>query len=79
MRPSIWAVWFWWIVTPWSAHRVGDQGKSLDFSLEDPDGGRPAVIDRQAELGAEVDDLAAQGESTVNPARGAGTRAVSVP
>ena len=39
---------------------VGDQRKSLDLSLEDPDGGRPAVIDRQAEFGAQVDDLAAR-------------------
>ncbi len=68
MRPSIWAVWSWWTVTPLVADRVGDQRKGLDFALEDPDGGRPAVIDRQAELGPEVDDLAARGKDR-EPAR----------
>ncbi len=61
-----------------AAHRVGNQGKSLDFSLEHPDGRRPAVIDRQAELGAEVDNFAAR-VSTENPRAAAGTRAVMVP
>ena len=53
------------------ADRVGDQGKSLDFSLEHADGRRPAVIDRQAKLGPEVDDLAA-GRKNREPARGRG-------
>ena len=41
-----------------------------DLAREDADRGRPAVVDRQAELGAEVDDLALRREDREPPGRG---------
>ena len=55
----VWAVWSWWIVTP----RIGrarseTSGKASTSPVKTRTVVAPAVVDGQAELGAEVDDLA---------------------